>query len=216
MLGKFYFKAFTSVILLSRFARFVRNKKTSVFYRSRSRERERRRSRSRDRSYAGNSRRNAAGASLRKPRWDLSRLEPFKKDFYVSHPSVTSRPTYEVEQWKRDKEISLKGKNIPHCIFYFDETGFPDYVMSEIRKMGFKHPTPIQSQGWPIALSGRDMVGIASTGSGKTLSYILPAIVHINHQPRLLRGDGPIALVLAPTRELAQQIQQVIYLVWRS
>lgn len=81
--------------------------------------------------------------------------------------------------------------------------------MSEVRKMGFKHPTPIQSQGWPIALSGRDMVGIASTGSGKTLSYILPAIVHINHQPRLLRGDGPIALVLAPTRELAQQIQQV-------
>lgn len=53
------------------------------------------------------------------------------------------------------------------------------------------------------------MVGIASTGSGKTLSYILPAIVHINHQSKLIRGDGPIALILAPTRELAQQIQQV-------
>lgn len=53
------------------------------------------------------------------------------------------------------------------------------------------------------------MVGIAKTGSGKTLAYILPAIIHINNQPRLYRGDGPIALVLAPTRELAQQIQQV-------
>ena len=53
------------------------------------------------------------------------------------------------------------------------------------------------------------MVGIAQTGSGKTLAYILPAIVHINHQPRLNRNDGPIALILAPTRELAQQIQQV-------
>lgn len=63
--------------------------------------------------------------------------------------------------------------------------------------------------GWPIALSGRDMVGIAQTGSGKTLAYIMPAVVHINHQPRLQRGDGPIVLVLAPTRELAQQIQQV-------
>ena len=63
--------------------------------------------------------------------------------------------------------------------------------------------------GWPIALSGRDMVGIAQTGSGKTLAYIMPAVVHINHQPRLTRGDGPIVLVLAPTRELAQQIQQV-------
>ncbi|KAI5630692.1 DEAD/DEAH box helicase domain-containing protein [Phthorimaea operculella] len=81
--------------------------------------------------------------------------------------------------------------------------------MDEIDKMGFSKPTPIQAQGWPIALSGHDMVGIASTGSGKTLSYILPAIVHINHQPKSSRGDGPIALVLAPTRELAQQIQEV-------
>lgn len=63
--------------------------------------------------------------------------------------------------------------------------------------------------GWPIALSGANMVGIAKTGSGKTLGYIMPAIIHINNQPRLYRGDGPIALVLAPTRELAQQIQQV-------
>ena len=59
-----------------------------------------------------------------------------------------------------------------------------------------------------MALSGRDMVGIAQTGSGKTLSFLLPAIVHINAQPYLERGDGPIVLVLAPTRELAVQIQQ--------
>lgn len=75
--------------------------------------------------------------------------------------------------------------------------------------MGFKAPTPIQAQGWPIALSGKDMVGIASTGSGKTLSYLLPGIVHIINQSKLGRSDGPIALILAPTRELAQQIQQV-------
>lgn len=77
--------------------------------------------------------------------------------------------------------------------------------------MGFKAPTPIQAQGWPIALSGKDMVGIASTGSGKTLSYLLPGIVHIINQSKLGRGDGPIALILAPTRELAQQIQQVSF-----
>jgi ATP-dependent RNA helicase DDX5/DBP2 len=51
------------------------------------------------------------------------------------------------------------------------------------------------------------MVGLAETGSGKTLSFLLPAIVHINAQPFLERGDGPIVLVLAPTRELAVQIQ---------
>nr|CAH7743711.1 unnamed protein product [Callosobruchus chinensis] len=81
--------------------------------------------------------------------------------------------------------------------------------MEEIKRQGYDQPTAIQAQGWPIALSGHDMVGIAQTGSGKTLAYILPAIVHINNQPQINRGEGPIALVLAPTRELAQQIQQV-------
>lgn len=60
-----------------------------------------------------------------------------------------------------------------------------------------------------MALTGRNMVGIADTGSGKTLAFVLPGIVHINHQPLLKPGDGPIVLVLAPTRELAQQIAQV-------
>jgi ATP-dependent RNA helicase DDX5/DBP2 len=53
------------------------------------------------------------------------------------------------------------------------------------------------------------MVGIAQTGSGKTLAYILPALVHISHQPPRKHGNGPIALVMAPTRELAQQILKV-------
>nr|CAI5840699.1 unnamed protein product [Callosobruchus analis] len=178
----------------------------------RSRSKPRRRTRSRDRGYGGGGgkrSRTEAGAGLRKPRWDLSRLEPFKKDFYVPHPAVTARSYHEIDDWRHSKEITLKGKTIPEPVMTFEEAGFPEYVLNEVKKMGFKHPTPIQAQGWPIALSGRDMVGIASTGSGKTLSYILPAIVHINNQPRLCRGDGPIALVLAPTRELAQQIQQV-------
>ena len=59
-----------------------------------------------------------------------------------------------------------------------------------------------------MALSGRDMIGIAATGSGKTLAYLLPAVVHINAQPYLTRGDGPVMLCLAPTRELAVQIQE--------
>lgn len=82
--------------------------------------------------------------------------------------------------------------------------------MDEVKAQGFPAPTAIQSQGWPMALSGRDVVGIAETGSGKTLTYCLPAIVHINAQPLLAPGDGPIVLVLAPTRELAVQIQQEI------
>jgi len=85
----------------------------------------------------------------------------------------------------------------------------PDYMMKEVKRQNYTAPTAIQSQGWPIALSGCDLVAIAQTGSGKTLGYLLPAIIHVNNQPYLERGDGPIVLVLAPTRELAQQIEQV-------
>lgn len=81
-------------------------------------------------------------------------------------------------------------------------------VLNAIRAAGFKAPTPIQSQGWPMALSGRDLIGIAATGSGKTLSFILPALIHIRAQPYLQPGDGPICLVLSPTRELANQTQE--------
>ncbi|CAH1983224.1 unnamed protein product [Acanthoscelides obtectus] len=148
------------------------------------------------------------GDRLYKPQWSTKTLQPFKKDFYVPHPAVANRSTFEVDQYRKAKEITVDGP-APNPIQNFDEASFPDHVMEEIKRQGYDQPTAIQAQGWPIALSGRDMVGIAQTGSGKTLAYILPAIVHINNQPPINRGEGPIALVLAPTRELAQQIQQV-------
>ena len=52
--------------------------------------------------------------------------------------------------------------------------------MTSIRAAGFKEPSPIQAQSWPMALSGRDVVAIAQTGSGKTISFALPAMLHIN------------------------------------
>ncbi|XP_049874405.1 ATP-dependent RNA helicase p62 [Pectinophora gossypiella] len=151
----------------------------------------------------------SGGQNMRRPNWDSLTLQPFNKDFYNPHPSVLSRSSYEVEEYRNQHEITISGVKVPNPIQQFDEANFPDYVMQSINSMGYKEPTPIQSQGWPIAMSGKNLVGIAQTGSGKTLAYILPAIVHINNQPPIRRGDGPIALVLAPTRELAQQIQQV-------
>lgn len=145
---------------------------------------------------------------LHAPKWDMTQLKPFKKDFYQMHPITAERPAYEVDRYREKHEITIVG-NGPNPIQTFEETRFPDYVMKEVRRQNYEKPTPIQGQGWPIALSGSNMVAIAQTGSGKTCGFILPAIVHINNQPPLQRGDGPIALVLAPTRELAQQIQQV-------
>uniref|UniRef100_A0AAY4A3K8 RNA helicase n=1 Tax=Denticeps clupeoides TaxID=299321 RepID=A0AAY4A3K8_9TELE len=156
------------------------------------------------------------GEKLRKKKWDLDELPKFEKNFYSEHLEVQRMSQYEVEDFRRKKEITIRGSGCPKPVTSFHQAQFPQYVMDVLIQQNFKEPTPIQAQGFPLALSGRDMVGIAQTGSGKTLAYLLPAIVHINHQPYLERGDGPICLVLAPTRELAQQVQQVAFDYGRS
>ncbi|KAK6471601.1 putative ATP-dependent RNA helicase DDX17 [Huso huso] len=151
------------------------------------------------------------GERLRKKKWNLDELPKFEKNFYKEHPEVERMTQYEVEEFRKKKEITVRGNGCPKPVAKFHQAHFPQYVIDVLVEQSFSEPTAIQAQGFPLALSGRDMVGIAQTGSGKTLAYLLPAIVHINHQPYLERGDGPICLVLAPTRELAQQVQQVAY-----
>ncbi|CDM27606.1 ATP-dependent RNA helicase dbp2 [Penicillium roqueforti FM164] len=159
---------------------------------------------------AGGDRMNNLGAGLKTQDWDPNTMPKFEKSFYKEHPDVTARSEEDIIAFRKEKEMAIQGTNVPRPVETFDEAGFPAYVLSEVKAQGFDAPTAIQSQGWPMALSGRDVVGIAETGSGKTLSYCLPAIVHINAQPLLAPGDGPIVLVLAPTRELAVQIQAEI------
>lgn len=158
---------------------------------------------------SGNSKYSDPGANLRKPRWDLERLLKFEKNFYQETSAVIRRSSEDVENFREDHYITVKGDKVPKPIFQFDEVSFPDQILSVMKKNGWNKPTPIQAQGWPMALSGRDVVGIAQTGSGKTACFLLPGMVHIKAQPRLERGDGPIVLVMVPTRELAQQVQQV-------
>jgi ATP-dependent RNA helicase DDX5/DBP2 len=138
---------------------------------------------------------------------DWSDADVFEKNFYLEHPDVSSRDAAAVASHRAKHAIAVSGRDPPSPITTFEEASFPDYVLSELRAAGFPTPTPIQSQAWPTVLSGRDVVAVAETGSGKTLSFLLPAVVHVNAQPYLEPGDGPIALVLAPTRELAVQIQ---------
>lgn len=146
----------------------------------------------------------------KKNHWDTGRLQAFQKNFYQEHPNSRRRSDSEVKEFWRSRNMFVKGRDVPKPCLSFEEATFPDYINTLIKQQGFLEPTPIQAQGWPMALSGRDFVGIAQTGSGKTLGYVLPALVHIEHQPKLQRMDGPIVLVLAPTRELAQQVQTVV------
>ncbi|KAL1453437.1 hypothetical protein WDU94_007577, partial [Cyamophila willieti] len=152
---------------------------------------------------------NFGGASLRAPNWTSMSMEAVNKNLYSPNHLTLNRSEGEVEDYLSHHDVTVKGTCVPRPIQRFEECNFPPYIMKKIHEMGFQAPTAIQAQGWPIALSGHDLVAIAKTGSGKTLGYIAPAIVHVNAQRPLRSGEGPIVLVLAPTRELAQQIETV-------
>jgi ATP-dependent RNA helicase DDX5/DBP2 len=122
------------------------------------------------------------GSGLRNIDWDLSALPAFSKNFYIEHPDVLQRDANFADRWRAEHHIIIAGEGIPKPVMTFEEASMPEYVLKEVLKQGFSKPTPIQSQGWPMALLGRDMVGISATGSGKTLAFLLPAMIHINAQ----------------------------------
>ena len=98
----------------------------------------------------------------------------------------------------------------PSIVTTFNDFGLAEPILRAVTELGYREPTPIQAQAIPIIMSGRDMIGIAKTGSGKTLAFLLPLFRHIMAQPELEEGDGPIAIIMTPTRELCMQIGQEI------
>ncbi|KPM08868.1 ATP-dependent RNA helicase DDX42-like protein [Sarcoptes scabiei] len=133
---------------------------------------------------------------------------PFEKNFYTQHEDITKLTTSECVELRHKLGIKVSGANPPKPCSSFAHFGFDEKLMKVVRKCEFSSPTPIQAQGIPAALSGRDVIGIAKTGSGKTAAYLWPMLVHIQDQPELKYGEGPIGLILVPTRELSQQIYQ--------
>ena len=95
----------------------------------------------------------------------------------------------------------------------FKDMKLPPPLVRHLAEKGITRPTPIQLQGLPVALSGRDMIGVAFTGSGKTLTFALP-LVMLSLQDELVLplgpGEGPVGLCMAPSRELATQIYEVV------
>jgi ATP-dependent RNA helicase RhlE len=93
----------------------------------------------------------------------------------------------------------------------FEELGLSPAVLNAVTSLGYEVPTPIQEQSIPLILAGRDVVGAAQTGTGKTAAFALPLM------QRIEIGDGrPLALVITPTRELAAQIDGVATEVGKS
>jgi ATP-dependent RNA helicase RhlB len=89
----------------------------------------------------------------------------------------------------------------------FDEIATPEPIRQAIDEQGFTHLTRVQAEVLPLSLEGRDVVAQAQTGSGKTAAYLLTIFSHILHTPRTSPPEVPRALIVAPTRELAVQIE---------
>ena len=143
---------------------------------------------------------------------DTKYTEPMKTDW---RPPKHIRETTEAERDKlRAKwHIIVEGDDIPPPVKDFKDMRFPPPTLDLLKSKGIQRPTPIQVQGLPVALSGRDMIGIAFTGSGKTLVFSLPMIMIALEQERkmpIVKGEGPLGLCINPSRELARQTHDVI------
>lgn len=126
-----------------------------------------------------------------------------------AHDEMTER---DWRIFREDYNITIKGGKIPNPIRSWAESGFPKEIIEIIDKVGYKEPTPIQRQAIPIGLQNRDIIGVAETGSGKTLAFLIPLLSWIQSLPKIERledaDQGPYAIIMAPTRELAQQIEE--------
>lgn len=92
----------------------------------------------------------------------------------------------------------------------FANLGLAPALLESLEGIGFEHPTPIQAQVIPLALEGRDLIGLAQTGSGKTAAFVLPLA------QRLVHGRGVRGLILSPTREIALQTKAFLDILGRD
>ncbi|CCE65894.1 hypothetical protein TPHA_0N01130 [Tetrapisispora phaffii CBS 4417] len=140
-------------------------------------------------------------------------LVPFPKSFYVEPEAVHEMSNEAVDELRLNLgNIKISGKNCPRPITRWSQLGISSDVMYLLTKtLQYDTPTPIQSQAIPAIMTGRDVIGISKTGSGKTISYALPLIRHVKAQRPLSNSEtGPLGLIIAPTRELAIQINEEI------
>ncbi|XP_049597991.1 probable ATP-dependent RNA helicase DDX46 isoform X2 [Syngnathus scovelli] len=133
--------------------------------------------------------------------------EPYRKNFYVEVPDLARMSNEDVIAYRLELEgITVKGKGCPKPIKTWVQCGVSMKILNALKKQGYEKPTPIQAQAIPAVMSGRDLIGIAKTGSGKTVAFLLPMFRHIMDQRPLEESEGPIAVIMTPTRELALQI----------
>ena len=132
----------------------------------------------------------------------------FRKNFYQETQEISKMTPEQTLALRKDLDgIRIRGKNCPKPITKWTQCGLNVKILDIlIKKCKYEKPTSIQCQAIPAIMSGRDVIAVAKTGSGKTMAFILPMLRHVLDQPPLGITDGPIALIMTPTRELAVQI----------
>ncbi|WWC69547.1 pre-mRNA-processing ATP-dependent RNA helicase PRP5 [Kwoniella pini CBS 10737] len=153
----------------------------------------------------------AAAKSRKKdlPPPDHSKIdyEPFRKAFYNPPSEVQDMDEEDAELLRLEMDgIKIRGQDAPRPVKNWGAYGLPTGCLDVIRHHGWATPTSIQAQAIPAIMSGRDVIGIAKTGSGKTVAFLLPMFRHVRDQRPVSGSEGPIAVVMSPTRELASQI----------
>ncbi|OLN88811.1 Pre-mRNA-processing ATP-dependent RNA helicase PRP5 [Colletotrichum chlorophyti] len=146
------------------------------------------------------------------PTIDYSKLDlpPVRKNFWVEPAELAAMTEEEKNELRTELDgIKVSGKApIPAPVKTWSRCGLSRPVLDVIADLGYETPTPIQMQALPVIMSGRDVVGVAKTGSGKTMAFVMPLFRQIMDQPPLKDTDGPIGLIMTPTRELAVQIHR--------
>ncbi|OAL69664.1 pre-mRNA-processing ATP-dependent RNA helicase PRP5 [Trichophyton violaceum] len=135
--------------------------------------------------------------------------EPFRKNFYTEPVDLAGLTEAEVANIRLELDgIKVRGVDVPTPVQKWSQCGLGVQTLDVIRKLGYEGPTSIQSQAVPAIMSGRDVIGVAKTGSGKTIAFLLPMFRHIRDQRPLENMEGPISVIMTPTRELATQIHR--------
>ena len=135
--------------------------------------------------------------------------QPFRKNFYHEPSELSEMTDEEVADLRLELDgIKIRGVEVPKPVQKWSQCGLGVQSLEVIQKLGYEKPSSIQSQAIPAIMSGRDVIGVAKTGSGKTIAFLLPMFRHIKDQRPLESLDGPVGLILSPTRELATQIHK--------
>jgi ATP-dependent RNA helicase DDX41 len=127
--------------------------------------------------------------------------------------SFTKLNISQVMEIRKIYKIEVDGDDVPTPINNFNSMKFPKPILKALRKKEIFFPTPMQLQGLPVVLSGRDMIGISYTGTGKSLVFILPALMLALDEEMKMpveEFDGPFAIIIVPSRELAVQLHETL------